>query len=96
MEDVIIHSKSIDDLEDMIEGIIREELNYELATAEPERVNQVTMLLTKLIKKYKSFIERLEEFHSHDLECISSNKESLKYWENVKQLAFPSIKINWS
>lgn len=58
--------------------------------AEPERVNQVTMLLTKLIKIYKSFIERLEEFHSHDLECISSNKESLKYWENVKQLAFPS------
>ena len=100
MRDVIIHSQAIDDLEDRLEYLVRDKLNYNVEDADPADVNQVTVLLPKLIKEYESFIERLESNYAYDKECIESNKRSLDYWENLRELCFPKMKLkfpsNWS
>ena len=92
MRDVIIHSQAIDDLEDRLEYLVKDKLNYRVEGADPADVNQATMLLSKLIKEYGSFIKRLETNYSYDKECIKSNKRSLDYWENLRELCFPKMK----
>ena len=95
MRDVIIHSQTIDDLEDRVEHLVRDKLNYSVEDANPTDLNQTTVLLSKLIKEYESFIERLETNYSYDRECLESNKRSLDYWVNVRELCFPKMKLSW-
>ena len=45
MRDVIIHSQTIDDLEDRLEHLVRDKLNYSVEDADPTDVNQTTVLL---------------------------------------------------